>query len=161
MEGKALAAFWKENNQLYNETALLYHQLARAFGLSDCAFWLLYTLREEEAPLTQTQLSELLALPKQTVNSSLKRLAENGCVRLAAVGGNLKNKQVLLTEQGDALLRRSIDRVFQLEDQAAGKLTAEERADLLALERKLLNAFQAETDRFLARSGTPDTEEEL
>ena len=41
-----LTAFWKAENRLYNETNQLYHRLARHSGLSDCAFWLLYALRE-------------------------------------------------------------------------------------------------------------------
>ena len=74
MGQEVLDAFWKSNDRIYNENTLLYHRLARACGLPDCAFWLLYTLRSEEAPLTQTQLSEQLSLPKQTVTSALKKL---------------------------------------------------------------------------------------
>ena len=62
MGQEVLDAFWKSNDRIYNENTLLYHRLARACGLPDCAFWLLYTLRSEEAPLTQTQLSEQLSL---------------------------------------------------------------------------------------------------
>ena len=97
MEQDVLDDFWKTNDRIYNETNLLYHRLARACGLSDCAFWLLYTLRAEEVPMTQTQLGEMLSLPKQTVNSSLKKLMEAGYLRLKAADGNLKNKQILIT----------------------------------------------------------------
>ena len=45
MDPSALAAFWKDFNRLYNENGQLYHRVARACGLSDCALWLLYTLR--------------------------------------------------------------------------------------------------------------------
>jgi len=102
MGQEVLDAFWKSNDRIYNENTLLYHRLARACGLPDCAFWLLYTLRSEEAPLTQTQLSEQLSLPKQTVNSALKKLVEEGVLRLEAADGNLKNKRVCLTEAGEA-----------------------------------------------------------
>lgn len=87
MGQEVLDAFWKSNDRIYNENTLLYHRLARACGLPDCAFWLLYTLRSEEAPLTQTQLSEQLSLPKQTVNSALKKLVEEGVLRLEAADG--------------------------------------------------------------------------
>ena len=115
MGQEVLDAFWKSNDRIYNENTLLYHRLARACGLPDCAFWLLYTLRSEEAPLTQTQLSEQLSLPKQTVNSALKKLVEEGVLRLEAADGNLKNKRVCLTEAGEAFLRRTVDRVFGVE----------------------------------------------
>lgn len=156
MEQKVLDIFWKTNDRIYNETNLLYHRLARSCGLSDCAFWLLYTLRTEEAPLTQTQLCELLSLSKQTVNSALKKLVGQGYLRLEAADGNLKNKQVLITEAGDAFLSRTVDQVFGVENAAAAHLTAEERTALLALGCKLLNALQAETDRFLKTNSTGD-----
>lgn len=121
MGQEVLDAFWKSNDRIYNENTLLYHRLARACGLPDCAFWLLYTLRSEEAPLTQTQLSEQLSLPKQTVNSALKKLVEEGVLRLEAADGNLKNKRVCLTEAGEAFLRRTVDRVFGVESAAAAR----------------------------------------
>ena len=137
MGQEVLDAFWKSNDRIYNENTLLYHRLARACGLPDCAFWLLYTLRSEEAPLTQTQLSEQLSLPKQTVNSALKKLVEEGVLRLEAADGNLKNKRVCLTEAGEAFLRRTVDRVFGVESAAAARLTEEERSALVALSQKL------------------------
>ena len=130
--------------------------MARACGLSDCAFWLLYTLRSEEAPLTQTQLSEQLSLPKQTVNSALKKLVEEGVLRLEAADGNLKNKRVCLTEAGEAFLRRTVDRVFGVESAAAARLTEEERSALVALSQKLLDAFRAETEAFLQTAAIGD-----
>ena len=161
MEHSGLEEFWKINNRIYNETNQLYHRLARACGLSDCAFWLLYTLREEEGPLTQTQLSEILCLPRQTVNSALKSLVKEGCLRLEAVDGNLKNKQVLLTDRGEELLRSSVDLVFRLEENASARLTEKERTALLSLGKKLMNAFRAETDHFLARFDRAEQKEEV
>ena len=161
MNASELAAFWKDFNRLYNENGQLYHRVARSCGLSDCAFWLLYTLREEEGPLTQTQLSEILCLPRQTVNSALKRLVKEGCLRLEAVDGNLKNKQVMLTDRGEELLRSSVDLVFRLEENASARLTEKERTALLSLGKKLMNAFRAETDHFLARFDRAEQKEEV
>lgn len=156
MGQEVLDAFWKSNDRIYNENTLLYHRLARACGLTDCAFWLLYTLRSEEAPLTQTQLSEQLSLPKQTVNSALKKLVEEGVLRLEAADGNLKNKRVCLTEAGETFLRRTVDRVFGVESAAAARLTEEERSALVALSQKLLDAFRAETEAFLQTAAIGD-----
>ena len=151
-EQEVLTAFWKAENRLYNETNQLYHRLARHSGLSDCAFWLLYALRDEGGPMTQTQLSNLLCLSKQTVNSALKQMVEAGCLRLEAEDGNLKNKQVCLTELGAARLGPAIDDVFRLEERAAARLSAEELSTLLSLEEKLLDAFRAEAEQAIARS---------
>lgn len=61
-------------NNLYKEMDDVYHSLARHYGLSDCAFWILYTIRENKDGYTQSQLCEMLSLSKQTVNSALKTL---------------------------------------------------------------------------------------
>ena len=106
--------------------------------------------------MTQTQLGEMLSLPKQTVNSSLKKLMEAGYLRLKAADGNLKNKQILITEAGNAFLRRTVDRVFGVENAAGARLTAEERRALLTLSQKLLDAFLAETETFLQTTATGD-----
>ena len=128
MGQEVLDAFWKSNDRIYNENTLLYHRLARACGLPDCAFWLLYTLR----------------------------LVEEGVLRLEAADGNLKNKRVCLTEAGEAFLRRTVDRVFGVESAAAARLTEEERSALVALSQKLLDAFRAETEAFLQTAAIGD-----
>ena len=43
-------------NELYKEQDDLYRAAARGFGLSDCAFWVLYALREAERPMTQSDV---------------------------------------------------------------------------------------------------------
>lgn len=59
-------------NSLIKENDELYRDVARSLGLPDCAFWILYFIRENLMPLTQRQICSYLYLPKQTVNSALK-----------------------------------------------------------------------------------------
>ena len=59
-----------------------YRAAARRFGLPECAFWILYTLRVERAPLTQSEICALQYQPKQTVHSALKRLEDRKSTRL-------------------------------------------------------------------------------
>ena len=49
-----------------------------------------------------------------------------------------------------------VDLVFGVEDAAASHLTAEERATLLALGQKLLDACRAETENFLQTTSIGD-----
>ena len=85
-----------------------YRAAARRFGLPECAFWILYTLRVERAPLTQSEICALQYQPKQTVHSALKRLEADGLLKLAH-GGNRKSKYVCLTEKGARLAERTVD----------------------------------------------------
>ena len=50
----------------------LYRCAAKQCGISECAFWILYTLRAEERQFTQAEICEFLIEPKQTVHSALK-----------------------------------------------------------------------------------------
>ena len=145
-----------EFNRICKENNEIYHGVTRALGLTDCAFWILYTLRESEGEYTQRDLCAVLCEPKQTVNSALKKLVEAGVLRLEAADGNLKNKRVCLTEAGEAFLRRTVDRVFGVESAAAARLTEEERSALVALSQKLLDAFRAETEAFLQTAAIGD-----
>ena len=65
MGQEVLDAFWKiQPTESTMRMTLLYHRLARSCGLSDCAFWLLYTLRAEEAP-SDPDPAERAAVPAQ------------------------------------------------------------------------------------------------
>ena len=56
----------------------LYRCAAKQCGISECAFWILYTLRAEERQFTQAEICEFLIEPKQTVRSALKKLEAEG-----------------------------------------------------------------------------------
>ena len=48
-------------NSLYKDMDEVYRALARHYGLSDCALWILYSLREADNPLTQNKLCDLFS----------------------------------------------------------------------------------------------------
>ena len=47
MSELTFSEFIRRYNSLYKANNEIYHRLARHFGLSDTAFWILYTLREQ------------------------------------------------------------------------------------------------------------------
>ena len=69
-----LIAFNRETKKLDD----VYRSAAKSCGISECAFWILYTLRVEEKSFTQAEICEFLIEPKQTVNSALKKLEAEG-----------------------------------------------------------------------------------
>ena len=104
-------------NELYKEQDDLYRGAARGFGLSDCAFWVLYALRETKRPMTQSGICAAVYQPKQTVHSALKKLEGEGYLRLAE-GRDRRSKHLVLTERGEALVRRTVDPVMAAEEAA-------------------------------------------
>lgn len=93
-----LIAFNRETKKLDD----VYRSAAKSCGISECAFWILYTLRVEEKPFTQAEICEFLIEPKQTVNSALKKLEAEGYLTLSA-GADQRSKRVCLTEKGRAV----------------------------------------------------------
>ena len=137
--------FITQVNQTYKEEDELYRRLARYSGLSEAALWILYTVELASGPVTQAEVCGYLSLSKQTINSALKQLEQTGHIRLT--GGPGRKKYLQLTETG----RRAIGPVLELEERAFLGLTEEERASLLALERKYLSLLLRESERIFQR----------
>ena len=96
-------------------------------GISECAFWILYTLRAEERQFTQAEICEFLIEPKQTVHFALKKLEAEGYLARTS-SADLRSKHVALTEKGEQFARTWIDRVPEAETAALGAMPEEECA---------------------------------
>lgn len=136
--GKRLA----EYNSMIKEHEDLYRQIARRFGLSECAFWILYSLREANASLTQSKLCYALSQPKQTINSALKKMEECGYIELLS-GQDRRRKQLQLTSKGELLAQETVDKVIILENQAFDTFSEEEQELFLRLLHKYTDNLKA------------------
>lgn len=132
-----------EYNGLYKENNEFYRNAARTLGLSDCAFWILYSLREGNRELSQSEICSVLYVPKQTVNSSLKKLEEDGMIELRE-GTDRRSKRVHLTEKGTALAAQTVDRVLEAELRTMGQMPEEERTAFLRLFRRYTELLKKE-----------------
>lgn len=124
-----------EYNGIFRENDELYRGIAKAMGLPDGAFWILYILREKGEAVTQSEICSTIYMPKQTVNSALKKLACEGYLVLDEEK-NRRSKQIRLTEQGVRLAEATVDKVFAAEEQALAGLTEEEKERFLYLFRR-------------------------
>ncbi len=140
-------------NELYKEQDELYRAAARGFGLSDCAFWVLYALREADRPMTQSGVCAAVYQPKQTVHSALKKLIGEGCLQLTE-GCDRRSKYLVLTERGEALVRRTVDPVMAAETAAMNTMTEAEQAQFLSLCRR----YNAALRQYLPRAGAQSKE---
>lgn len=132
-----------EYNGMIKENDELYRNAAKTMGLSDCAFWILYFLRECGRDLTQSDICSAIYVPKQTVNSSLKKLEESGYLKLHE-GNDKRSKLVSLTQKGMLLAAETIDRVLAAELRAMGGMTEEEQSIFLGLFRRYTDLLKQE-----------------
>lgn len=150
MEELTFTQFNDEVGRMHKEEDSLYRRLARQFGLSDSEFWILYTLAGSAEPVTQAKLSGYLSLSKQTVNSGLKQLEQEGYIRLT--GGPGRQKYLHLTGRGERLTAGTVRSVLAAEERAFLGLAEEERASLLALEHKYLALLFRESEQIFQPS---------
>ena len=65
----------------------VYHEIARRSGLSDCAFWILYALRDAGTTMPQSDLSQVWLYSRQTVSSTLRQLEERDLITVEYATG--------------------------------------------------------------------------
>jgi len=126
---------------LTSEIDAAYHEAARKLGLSDSAMRILYTvcLHGDSCPLGD--VVALAGISKQTINSALRKLEAAGILYLKTSGG--RTKRVYLTEEGEALTRRSALRVLKMEDEILSSWPEEDWQTYVTLTEKYLSAFRA------------------
>lgn len=123
-------------NRIFKDTDKIYHNFAKSYGLSDCAFWILYLLRETDTQYTQAEICNMLSLPRQTVNSALKNLQSEGYISLTPVENNKKSKILVLTEKGEGLAKNSADMVLKAEIKVLRQFSENELQLFLLLSEK-------------------------
>lgn len=135
MEKKNTEKRLTEYNSIIKETDELYREAAKTLGLSDSAFWILYVLRAEEKDLTQSEICDALYQPKQTVNSALKKLENDGYIELTE-RDDRRSKRINLTKKGGKLAEETVDRVIAAEYRTLEGLTEQEQEGFIQLFRK-------------------------
>ena len=124
-----------EFNEVMKENNDLYSNLAKKFKMSDCMLWILYILREENKVLTQSDICNMMCIPKQTVNSSLKKMEAEGYIELLNINDK-RSKQVSFTEKGLDLAINTVDIIISKENNALSKMDEKEQELLINLLRK-------------------------
>lgn len=128
-------------NHLVGEINAVYHEAALKFGLPDSAMQVLYTVCVQGEACAIGEIVRQCGMSKQTLNSVLRRLEDDGVVYLEADGG--RRKRVCLTERGKALAETTVRRLIELEDGIFMTWTQEEREGYIELTQRYLDALGA------------------
>lgn len=127
-------------NAFYERASELYHDVARSLGLSDSAFDILYALYGKDGQ-RQSELCKTSMMPKQTLTSSVRKLEEQGLVRVKNEGR--KVSRVFLTTAGSECASKTIAPVMQAEADAVTALPRE----VLELLPEVLDSYLDALDR--------------
>lgn len=124
---------------------VLYHNYAEAIGLTDSAFWLLYSLCERGATCRQKELDGAWFYAPQSMNAALEFLQQKGLV--ASVPENKRDRQICFTKAGEAVVKNKIAPLVRGEKQAFECLDQEEWKTLLKLNRKQVQLLAGEWEK--------------
>lgn len=139
-------------NQLLKACDTVYHNAAVAAGLSDCAFWILYSVQDADYVCTQSEICDNSSLPRQTVNSALKKLEKDGYLTLQRISGSV-SKSIHLTEAGTALVQQHLVPVMEAEQQVCESFSDEEIKQFLTTFQHLVDRLGTEIGRNCKEAG--------
>ena len=122
-------------NYLNAELDALYHHASLKLGLTDSASIVLYTIYDNGEDCLLSDIYKQSGVSKQTVNSALKKLEQEGLLELRPMSDK-RSKRVHLTVRGRHLASQTVDLVLEAEYDSIGELSAKEQSNLLYLYKK-------------------------
>lgn len=126
--------------RISGEIDSLYHEAAFKLGQSDSAMTILYMLLANKDRCEVSEICRLSGAKKQTINSALRKLEDEGIVKLTIKSH--KNRSVSLTEKGKVTALRSAGTLMKIEDEAISDWTEEEMEYYLKLSARFLENFR-------------------
>lgn len=122
----------------------IYRDAAKNFGLPYLSFLALYVI-SQKGECAQKDIASQIMFPKQSINSAVKSLEENGVVTLFQTNENKKEKIIRLTQKGKTLAKKTTMKIVEAENKAFGALSKNERENFLELFEKILEVMKTET----------------
>ena len=130
-----------EFNHIYKEFNDVYREAAMKVGLSLSGFDILYAICEMGDGCLQRDICQMCCIPKQTVNSSIRKLEQDGYLTLEK--GKGRDMHIHVTEKGQQLMEDKIYPVISAENHAFSSMSEEECKKMLELYEKYNTALKA------------------
>lgn len=127
-------------NQMLSEINALYHEAAWKLGLSDSAQQILYAICNLGSPCLLRDIIHLSGASKQTINSALRKLEQEGILLVEAIDG--RKKQVMLTKKGETLTQETAMQIIRMENEIYSEWSAEEIEIYMQLTQNYLEALR-------------------
>ena len=128
---------------IYGEISNVYHDINRKLGLTDTESIVLYSIAVDET-VSQKAICSLSGLSKQTINSAIKKMIQDGI--LEPLSGQ-KNENLIPTPKGRKIMEEKISVLIAMENRIFKSWTAEERKIFIDLYTRYLDMLKDECDR--------------
>ena len=127
--------YTREIDRFWRDIDSMYHELAVRLDLSDSSFDILYAIVRLGEGCTQKDIGTEVLLSKQTLNTSIHKLAKQGLLELRSEG---RTTQIFLTPQGRKVVKQKINPVFDAESCALETIGTHDANEFL----RILKAYQ-------------------
>jgi len=136
----------KRCNHLQGEIEAAYHDAALKFGLADSTQFILYTIcfLGDNCPLSE--IVKITGISKQTISSAIRNMEKQGLLKLVAA--TPKTKKAVLTEKGEALAEKTVQRLMRAEDEVFAAWPEEDVQKYLELNERFLTDIKAKIKQF-------------
>ncbi|SFC30580.1 MarR family winged helix-turn-helix transcriptional regulator [Butyrivibrio sp. YAB3001] len=131
---------------LDKELNSIYQKQSKKFEMSETTIMILYAIRASESGFTQKEIIDEYLLPKQTVNSAMKKLLNEGKVFVSDKNG--REKRFLLTKEGIQMAGQSADLILEAERKAFFSFTEKEQETLIRLLEMYNSRLEDEMNKF-------------
>lgn len=131
-------------NSVYRELNDLYHDIALKLGISDSAFTIFYAIFRIGDGCLQRDICKLSYTNKQTINSTIQRLKEDGYLYLKQ--GKGRDKHIYLTDCGREFMREKVGPMVTAEDEAFLMLTIKEQKQFYSVFSKYVASFREKVE---------------
>lgn len=126
-------------NRLFTAMEAAYHEAGTRLGLSDCTMQILYAISECGTARSLTDIVATTAIPKQTINSALRKLEHDGFVTLELL--EKRRKLVRLTPAGEELAKNTVARLAAIENAVVQSYSPEDWEQYLTLSERHIQLF--------------------
>ena len=137
----------KRINYLHSEINNVFHEMSQQMGLSDSVSCILYTICNFGDSCMLTDIINMTGIPKQTVNSALRKMEGDGYLQLETT--QTRRKKVVLTEAGKLLAQNTAKQMIRMENEIYASWTEEERQLHLALTQRYLDQLKEKAKELL------------
>ena len=143
-QNKTLQEFDRLNRQIDE----LYREIAARRGLSGSAYGILQAMLVLGEGCTQIAVCRHACLNKQTVNSSVRRMVQDGLIELRQ--GEGREMRMHLTAQGERVMRERVLPVERAESEVFDEMPVEDQRAILRLVNRYLDSFRRKVDELEA-----------
>lgn len=135
----------RKYNYMTSEINGLYHEAAFKSGISDSVQNILYVLFAENYRCLQSEIYKQSGISRQTINSAIRRLEQDGMVYLEQ--GKGRNTVVCLTDEGICFAREKIESIYRVENEIFAEWSDDEVETYLKLTERYRDALKEKLEK--------------